>query len=278
MSAGSRGGAGPDAESDPALIWAQRVTAEDVSFAELDQLLLADHPALARRAAQEDAWVRARPRGGGAPGVVVAVAGALALVAPVLGVAVYGEHPELPSLPRTDPSTYLAMSPAAFTVTGVILLIWLLGRLLRGDGRSPVQAAYGVFAAVCALFGVVGLPARAAEDEVFMAGWRLWPGYAVVGLGAAATLVGLLRIRGGGPDTDTVPDPAGGGYAPEDGAELSVLARARVTARRDAALAVLTRRGVVAEGIVDQAGRVPVGQLARLDRAHGLPPGARAPH
>lgn len=229
----------------------------------------ADGASMARVAAS-------RPRGAGrtATDLVVGVVGAIAALAPLLGVAIYGWSLFIaPSAEPVQAQVAVPISAVCFTIAAttqlVLWIVWLRG----GAHWSSFLFGVAVVTAVLAGFATIGLPTVSQRDGFDLGGW-VWPAWIALALAAALAVAQLVRFRSRRPEPVLEPLPSPPNVSDRERArmlvrELPDAERRAVQSDRDAALRILAHRGLLDEPTLDRALAADLGTLFTLDPVRG---------
>lgn len=239
----------------------------------LEAYALQRHPDAVALAGEDGAAIAGmlRPRGAARrAGDVAGWAFGLALLAvagaPLIGMAtLMGDQWGIWRLPIEESAP---VASVCFAIGAVVQLVALVAWLVRGRRRSPAWRWLSVGTAI------VGVVAYAFGNGLAStAGYGAWAGWSapiVVAIVLAAVSAGLhlLLSRPAEPAPDPVDAaPAAPAGAPTLGEALAAIApedRAAALADRDAAIAVLERRGLIEAERAAEARRAPLGGLHAL--------------
>lgn len=203
--------------------------------------------------------------------------GILLLLAPVVGVAIYGDAPAYVA-PTAEPlpaEVAVPVSGVCFAIAALSQLALGIGWLRAGARRSFPVALLAGANTVLAVFAAFGLPGVAARDEVPVGAWIV-PVWATIAIAGLLTVACVLR-RGALP-ADPAPAALPGAPTVSDGERARLLVAAlthdeRVAIRtdRDEALRILAERGLIDDDLRTRALGADLGTLFTLDT---LRPGA----
>lgn len=261
----------PDAAS-----WAQgRSRSETPRLGMLEAVAFQSHPEVVAALGPDGAAVArilsttARSTGARARDAVLVPVGILAMLSPIVGMAVLGSSQFLDPLPSyqgwLDARTSVPIAVTAFAVTAAALLVAGIGWLVRGARWSGVLFGFAILATFCALMSLVSIPTVAERDAYPLPAATLVPVWAAVGLGLLLAVAALIRFRVRAPEEPEPPHPgspdgAAGVMAGVPREELTA-----ILADRDAALRTLAERGFIGEDLLREALAAPPGTLFTLD-------------
>jgi len=202
---------------------------------------------------------------------LVGVLGGIALLSPMLGVAVYGR-----AAPYIAPTADPIAAPVSVPIAGICFAVCTLVQIglwiawLRGGARwSPVVLGVAGISAVLAAFAASGIP-RVSSRDAFAAGAWMIPVWTALILGGALAIAVLLRVRAGRrgaveeepPARPTVSD---GERARRLVLELPEAERRLARVDRDDALRILAARGLIDDATLTRALSADLGTLFTLD-------------
>ncbi|MCT9818880.1 hypothetical protein N3K63_01125 [Microbacterium sp. W1N] len=210
-------------------------------------------------------------------GVALVAVGILLLLAPAIGVAIYGDAPAYVA-PTAEPfpaELAVPISGICFTVAALTQLILAIGWLRGGARYSLPLAVLAGANAVLAGFAAFGLPNVAARDDYPLGAWMI-PVWATIVLGGLLAL-GIVLRRRAAPD-EPVPAPLPAAPTVSDGDRARILVaglthdeRVAIRGDRDDALQILAERGLIDDDLRARATAADLGTLFTLDATH---PGA----
>lgn len=232
----------------------------------LERKILKDHPAILAAIEAEDEEDIVPPRPSDDARILInifAVVGLAALLlAPILGVAIYGEHPYLGNIPRTPPSTSIPAAGMCFIVTLVGQLVVAIRWVKRGATWSGPTALYGAYTAVFAILTATGT-GNLVEASGYDAGaWRV-PVFIAIFSGLLLTLAALLRF---GAKTKVSSRATGVERIRQEVSRLPVFDRADLKRRRNFAIDDLAEQGLIDAQLRLSAIGEPLGQLTHLEK------------
>lgn len=242
--------------------WAQSVEGTSFRISEVERIAFRSHPdVLAAISADGDEAAteadRSRRRGTGWLWLLI---GIVVLVAPVLGVAVYGQHSYL-DIPPLPAQTSMPIAGVCFLITVVLQLVFAVGWLAQGALWSPLLLAYALLTSVLAGFAAVGMPNAAAAQQYDLGPWR-WPSLIALGVGVALTIALLLRIAARGRVSARA---TGWKRVRQTVGALPAAERRCIRAERNEAVRVLGDRGILDATRMQLASGAELGRLHRLE-------------
>lgn len=192
---------------------------------------------------------------------VAIVSIAVLLLAPILGVAIYGEHPYLSTVPRTPVSTSVPVSGASFVVVlcGQLILagIWLK----RGALWNAPIALYGVYSAVFAIAAATGTGNLVNDTGYDPGGWRT-PIIAAIFSGLLLFTAVLVRF---GAKAQVSSSSTGVKRIRQEVNRLPVFDRVDLKRRRDVAIEDLAVQGLITDTRRATATGMPLGELTHME-------------
>lgn len=271
----------PDARS-----WAQDHSLANVPrLARLEGVAFQAHPEIvAGFGADGQAMARvaaAASRSSGARTIGTAVMVVLfiaALIAPVLGVAIYGDAPAYVA-PTAEPypaDVAVPISSVCFMIAALTQLVCAVLWLRRGALWEPGLLVISAATAVLAGFAAIGLPNVADRDGFDLGAWivPVWLTIAIGGLLALGIVLRrAVRAPDTGPERTAPPRPT---VSDRERSRMLVRAlpdaeRQAVQDDRDAALRILAERGLLDDETLGRALDADLGTLFVLDPIQGDP-------
>ena len=171
---------------------------------------------------------------------------------------------------RMDAAVSVPLAGILFIVSALTQLAMLAAWVIRGARWSPLLTGAAVTAFVFSLFGLLSVPAISRLDGYDDSG-RWYPAVVVSAVAAAlAAACYLVRYRVREPEPNAEPPVL---PAPDEAASRALAAvealpaaeRAAIAADRDAALAILHRRGFLGDAALARARGARLGTLFILD-------------
>ncbi|MBO1741458.1 hypothetical protein [Leifsonia sp. TF02-11] len=229
-------------------------------LAALEREILANHPEVIAAIDADDVSGVARPSALRNIGSVVAVA--VIVLAPLLGVAIYGEHPYLSSVPKTPASTSVPVAGVCFAVVVLAQLV-IAATWIRGGALWSVPVLlYGLWSGALALLSAIGTANVARDAGYDPAGWRT-PIIAAAVCGGALVLAVLARI---GARARIPARVTGWQRVRRTVGALPKHERDALRARRNTALRELADRGAITEARRVSASGAALGELRRMEQ------------
>lgn len=229
-------------------------------LAALERGILAGHPEVIAAIDADD--VTRVGRGSAMRNIGAVVVMAVILLAPILGVAIYGEHPYLGNVPTTPPSTSVPIAGTCFALVVVAQLVIAAVWLRRGALWSVPVLLYGLWSGGLALFAALGTANVAAAAGYDPTGWRT-PIVAAAVCGGATVLAVLARV---GARARVPAHVTGWQRVRRTVAALPKRERDALRARRDAAIRELADRGLITEARRVSASGSALGELRRMEQ------------
>lgn len=265
----------PDARS-----WAQDHSLANVPrLARLEGIAFQSHPEVVETFGADGQSLagvvragRGRSRGRSASTAVLVVLGILILLAPVIGVAIYGDAPAYIA-PTAEPypaEVSVPISGICFAVAAltqlVLAIVWLRGGARRSVELGTVAGA----TTVLAVFAAIGLPNVSAQDGFDLGAWIV-PVWATILIAGPLTVAIILR-RGVRPDAPAESPDVRMPATVSDRERARLLAaavpapeREVIAADRDDALRILADRGLIDADVLERALVADLGTLFTLD-------------
>ncbi|MGF3057204.1 hypothetical protein [Microbacterium sp. YY-01] len=226
--------------------WAREIEPHSYRLGSVERQLFAHHPDILRAIDDDErAFLTGTDRDKRVPGVLVFLGMLLLIITPIFGVAVYGEHDYLASVPRTNPDTYIAGTAVSFAITAVVLIVMAVRWLRSGARWNAMLLVYAAFAGTMGIFATVGLPTRAGYDGVSVPVWALTPAPVAATIAVALVVAIVARYStknvapGNNADAETV--------LTYQVRQLPADERKTLLQARSAALDVLADRGIVGD-------------------------------
>ncbi|SEB94613.1 hypothetical protein SAMN04489806_2197 [Paramicrobacterium humi] len=226
-----------------------------------------DGAAMARFARERERRRSPATRAGNA---AILIVGLIAVLAPITGVAVYGDAPvHIAPTGPLDAHIAVPIAGVCFVIAAltqlVLWAVWLRQRALW----SPLLLGFAVLTAVLAGFAAIGMPNSAARDGMPLGGWML-PVWLTLVIAAALAVAVVLRYRAraADPEPDAVPlapTVSDRERARQAVAQLPEEEREAIQDDRDDALQILAERGLLDDDTLRRALDADLGTLFTLD-------------
>lgn len=259
--------------------WAEaRSSAETPRLGMLEAVAFQSHPEVVATFGEDGKSIAAlliRQRAtnkGRTTGGMLLFLGLLAVLSPVVGMAVLGAGTYL--IDRVPAPTSVPIAAGAFAVAVVMLAVALVMWMRSGAFWSGMLCGIGVVAVLSAGFSAISMPNVSARDGYALPALALVPVWLTLALGLVLVVALLLRFRVRVADAReparaavlTVGDRAAAATA---AAALSPQERAAIKTDRDAALQVLGDRSLIDSEMLERALRADLGTLFTLDSPRG---------
>ena len=246
--------------------WARSdAAAADPSLATLERVAFQRHPLIVdafdgtRGEATEHAARRRLP-GSGWLWLLLAL---VMLFAPLLGVAIYGEHRYL-DLGVTPASTSIPVSGLCFAVTLLIQLALAIGWVRGGAVWSTPIFGYAAVSGTLAVFATFGVQNVARDQGHPGPGLWLVPIVAAAVAGCTLALANVVRIRAQGRGAD--PRLTGRRQVKALVQALPASERRMIKQDRNAAVDILAERGFLGDLHAQTATGQPLGNLTWIEQ------------
>ncbi|MGO4681877.1 hypothetical protein [Microbacterium sp. 2MCAF23] len=229
-------------------------------LAALEREILADHPEVIAAIDGDDVTRVGRPaalRNIGAVFVIAVIA-----LAPLLGVAIYGEHPYLGNVPTTPASSSVPIAGMCFAVVIIAQLVIAAAWMRGGALWSVPVLLYGVWSGALALLSALGTANVASDAGYDPSGWRT-PIVVAAVCGGAVVLAVLARA---GARARIPAHVTGWQRVRRTVGALPKRERDALRSRRNAAIRELAERGEITEARRVSASGSALGELRRMEQ------------